>query len=94
MEKRGIKMKYVILLIVALSAYGMPILDNTLPNNNEKCVIAYNSFIRKADSDNCYDLKYSLLSFKQLILNDCLLEHNDIIIADYVNTRVKKNICK
>lgn len=60
---------------------------------DEKCEKDYNTFMKLAQNENCYDLKYSLLSFKSFLLRKCAgLDENDVKVAYYVNNRVAQ--CK
>lgn len=93
-------MKY-LLLVFLISSNALVLMSSTITpapvNKSQICANYEESFITSAgvyeDTKNCYDLKYSILSFKQMILTDCEIEKDYVTIAYYLNESYKLN-CK
>jgi hypothetical protein len=82
------------LLLIAHSLFGF--CDNTLntsghssKQHKELCTKYSDSFYSYASSNNYYNLKYSSLSFIQLVENGCYYDNDDLIIAKMVDIKLQ-----
>jgi hypothetical protein len=83
-----------IVLVLLLSGVSL-IASNVLPvNKTQLCSIYEDSFYASADvwedAGSCMDLKYSILSFKQMLLVECPIEPDMVTIIYYLDKQYKK----
>jgi hypothetical protein len=91
-------MKFLVLLFLASSliANVSDSFDSKrLPVNKiQMCGIYEDSFLTSAsvyeDNKNCYDLTYSILSFKQMLLSECPLDSDYVEVIYYLQKQFKK----
>jgi hypothetical protein len=83
-------MKIILILLISLSLYAY----NTPVNKLQLCEMYEVSFVTSAevffDTESCPDAAYSVLSFKQLLLTNCLIDQTDIVLAEQMNKIVKQ----
>lgn len=82
-------MKYILILLMSIQLQASAKLDAVKKpvNKTQVCDVYYTSFVTSLDiyqeTKSCYDVKYSTLSFAQLVLNNCDLDQDDFEIAEY-----------
>lgn len=79
-------------LLTSISLFGKA----ELPvNKSQQCVVYEEAFVSSAgiyeDTKNCYDLKYSILSFKQMILMECDMDPDYVTIIWYLQNQYNQN---
>jgi hypothetical protein len=76
-------MKFFTILLISISLFG------------KQCVVYEEAFVTSADlyedTKNCYDLKYSILSFKQMILMECDMDPDYVTIIWYLQNQYTQN---
>lgn len=88
-------MKIVLLLLLSMSLFGTAESVKPAVNKTQLCSVYEESFINSADlyesTKNCYDLKYSILSFKQMILTDCEMDPEYVGVIWYLQNQYYEN---
>jgi len=82
--------KVILSLIVSVNLLASSSYSQVVPD--EKCNSIKEAIYQYGNSEDCYDLKYSLLSYLEADLFKCKFDNDDRVIVQYIFERVR--ICQ
>ena len=88
-------MKLILFLLLSMSLFGSVEKVKPAVNKTQLCSVYEEAFINSAelyeDTKSCYDLKYSILSFKQMILTECEMDPEYVGVIWYLQNQYNEN---
>lgn len=81
--------------MLSISLFGSVESIQPAVNKIQLCGVYEEAFINSADlydtSKSCYDLQYSILSFKQMILTNCNIDEDEVVMVWYLQKQLDEN---